>query len=67
MCLAAAFWARLDRICYGADRRDAEAAGFDDRRFYETFPHGLPLKQMMREEAREPFRKWMAKKDRIPY
>lgn len=67
MCLAAAYWSRLDRICYGADREDAEAAGFDDRVFYETFPRGLPAKQMMRKEAQEPFRRWMAKKDRIPY
>ena len=30
MCLAAAYWARVDGIVYGASREDAAAAGFDD-------------------------------------
>jgi len=30
MCLAAAYWARVERVVYAATGRDAAAAGFDD-------------------------------------
>ena len=33
MCLAAIYWARLDRIYYGNTRQDAAAIGFDDQAF----------------------------------
>ena len=35
MCLAAAYWAHVDAIVYGASRADAAAAGFDDAFIYE--------------------------------
>ncbi len=36
MCLAAAHWARLDAIFYGASAADAARAGFDDAFLYQV-------------------------------
>jgi guanine deaminase len=35
MCLAAAYWARIDAIYYGACAADAARAGFDDAFLYD--------------------------------
>src|SRR5258706_227079 len=35
MCLAAAYWARVDCVYYAATRYHAAAAGFDDARLYD--------------------------------
>ena len=35
MCLAAAYWARVDRLVYAAGRDDAARAGFDDAFIYD--------------------------------
>lgn len=37
MCVAAALWARVDYVLYGADRYAAAHAGFDDLAFYNLF------------------------------
>lgn len=37
LCMAAALWARVDRLLYAADRDDAAAVGFDDRAFHDLF------------------------------
>ena len=72
MCLAAAYWARMGRIVFAADRRGAAAAGFDDEQFYAEF--GLPIserrirtEQAMREAAVEVFEEWRAMPDKILY
>jgi len=72
MCFAAIYWARLERIYYAATGQDAQAAGFDDCRFSDELalpPSGrsIPMIQDLQEEAREAFRAWMRKADRIPY
>src|SRR5262245_29961376 len=41
LCLAAIFWARLDRIFYAATCEDAAAAGFDDGILYREL--ALPV------------------------
>jgi len=72
LCLAAALWARVDRVVYAADRDDAARGGFDDRAFYDLFErprsewpmtvaaHPLP-------DGFAPFEAWLAKADRIRY
>ena len=72
MCLAAIYWARLDRIFYACTRRDAAAIGFDDEFIYEQMPlevarRSLPMEQISRESSLELFREWLAKPDKVRY
>ncbi|WP_027006761.1 nucleoside deaminase [Conexibacter woesei] len=72
LCLAAALWARVDRVVYAADRHDAARGGFDDRAFYELFatpreqwPMGVDGVPVGERDA--PFDAWRAKPDRVDY
>lgn len=72
MCLAAAYWARIEAVWYAADRRNAAAAGFDDARLYGELAlpaprRRLPCRQHLAVEGELPFREWLAKPDRVPY
>ena len=72
MCLAAAYWARVDRVVYAATREDAAEIGFDDRHLYTELAlpieqRHLPMEQKLRDEALKVFGVWMSKEDRIPY
>jgi guanine deaminase len=72
MCLGAIYWARLARVYYGSFAADASGAGFDDSFIYREIarPHGqrgIPMIQLMREEAVAVFRAWEAKPNKIPY
>lgn len=72
MCLAAIYWARLDRIWYANTRADAADIQFDDAWLYRevVLPLGersLPAVQLMRDEALTVFQAWEAKPDRIRY
>jgi guanine deaminase len=72
LCLAAALWARVDRVIYAADRHDAARGGFDDRAFYELF--ATPREQWPMAvtttpvaDPAAPFDAWRAKPDRVDY
>jgi len=68
MCLAAAHWARLDKIVYAQTRKDAAAAGFDDVALYDVLEKpSMPLEQSPHAEAAEAFVDWYAKRDKTPY
>lgn len=72
MCLAAALWARVDRVVYACDREDARAAGFDDAEFWAELARGpaerrLPRAQLCRGEGLAAFAAWTASADRTPY
>jgi tRNA(Arg) A34 adenosine deaminase TadA len=72
MCLAAAYWARVDRVYFAATRFDAAAAGFDDARIYAelgepTSTRTLPLVHLALPEANAPFEAWTRNPNRIPY
>jgi len=72
MCLGAVYWARPKAVYYANGREVALAAGFDDDRIYEEFllPPGdrkYPVTRMHIEGADEPFRRWVAKDDRVEY
>ena len=62
LCLAAALWARVDRIYFAADRHGAAAAGFDDAVFYDYFngdrPELLPVAQAAVPTSGAPFDAW---------
>lgn len=72
MCLAAAYWARVDRLVYAATREDAAAISFDDDDIYTELAlplasRRLPMHQMHRTEAVQVFEAWQAKPDKLPY
>jgi guanine deaminase len=72
MCLAAAYWARVDRIVFANSRRDAAKVGFGDDFIYREIPlpageRTLPMQRLMGKAAFAAFREWDRKSDKIPY
>ncbi len=73
MCLAAAHWARMDAIYFGASAADAARAGFDDVLLYRELRKDsaerklLPVTQLLGEEAWASFAAWLASTDKIDY
>lgn len=72
MCLAAAYWARVEAIYYGAVAADAARAGFDDAFLYEELrkSHDLrkiPATQLLGDEARASFDAWMKAANKVEY
>ena len=72
MCLAALYWARVERVWYAATREDAAAAGFDDELLYrevalEPEQRLLPVTRVPGSDGSAPFRAWAAFEERTPY
>lgn len=72
MCLAAAYWARVNVIYYGANAADAAKAGFDDAFLYNELrkdhaARAIPSMQMLSEEAWESFKAWLESPNKIQY
>jgi len=72
MCLAASYWARLERVVFAADRFDARAAGFDDAHIYEELSRPpaervLPLVRVDVADRLAPFAAWRDAAARTPY
>jgi guanine deaminase len=72
MCLAAAYWARLDAVYFGASAAHAARAGFDDAFLYaelnkESSRRSLPATQLLPEEAWASFEAWIASPNKIEY
>lgn len=73
MCMAAAYWAGIERVYYGATNEDALKYGdFDDSMIYAELAKPTPKRsihctQMMQEEAVEVWKKYKNKPDRVPY
>ena len=72
MCLAAAYWARVDALYYANTQEDAAAIDFDDAFLYRELAlpmekRALKAKQILRDEAQQVFRAWIVKPDKVPY
>jgi guanine deaminase len=72
MCLAAAYWARLDAIYYGCCAADAARAGFDDAFLYEELgrkpaERKVPAQQLLSDEAWGSFAAWIAAPAKVEY
>ena len=72
MCLGAIYWARLDKIYYANDRKDAAKIGFDDDFIYQEIPllpadRHKPMEMFLREEAIKAFEAWEATSDKTEY
>lgn len=63
MCLGAIYWARLDRIYYANDRKDAARIGFDDDFIYREIAlkpqdRNKQMEILLPDEARKAFEMW---------
>lgn len=72
MCLGAAYWARIPRVYFAADRHEAARGGFQDEDMYRELAldpaaRRVALLPLLAEEGRAPFDAWLAKQDRVPY
>jgi tRNA(Arg) A34 adenosine deaminase TadA len=72
MCLAAAYWAHVDEVYYGASAADAARAGFDDAFLYKELSKAqsarkLRSTQLLGDEAWASFAAWMASPNKIEY
>ncbi len=72
MCLAAAYWARVDAVYYAASASDAAEAGFDDvvikqEIICQPTERHLPMEQALREQALPTFAHWRELEDKIEY
>ena len=72
MCLGAIYWAHIDRIYYGNNRKDARDIDFADDFIYEELDRPMeertvPIIPMLRDEALESFRLWTEKEDKTEY
>ncbi len=72
MCLGAIYWARLDKVYFGAGKDDAAKYGFDDRAIEIQLKSNLEdrsisMKQMLQKEAIEAFVEWNNNVDKRSY
>ena len=72
MCLAAIYWAGIEKIYFAADRHDAAAIGFADEFIYqeisrEPTKRKIKMTQLMRQEALAAFKEWQDMPNKIVY
>lgn len=72
MCLSACYWARIDKIYYCSDRKDAEISGFDDKHIYEEIElpmdkRKIPVERIMNEKGNIPFEIWNHDNNKVKY
>jgi guanine deaminase len=72
MCMAAIYWAKLDRVYYGNTKEDAAEVGFDSSTIYDELAlpidqRSIPMISLMRQDARTAFQEWADKTDRVKY
>ena len=72
MCLAACYWARIDRVWFANTVDQAAAIGFDDSLFYEELGRPTKLRKLPQihvplPEAAAPFEEWAKNPVKTPY
>ena len=72
MCLAAIYWARIEKIHFANTADDARLIAFDDRDLYHEMTlsraeRQIPSRQLLRDQAFAVFMEWQRKEDRIDY
>ena len=72
MCLAACYWAGIERIVFGATQQDAAGAGFGDQALYREFSlpasaRSLSATNILRQESQAAFEAWRRATARIDY
>ncbi len=72
MCLAAIYWARMEKIYFANTEQDAYDIGFSDSDFHselkkDAFKRKIPVERLLAKEAKDVFQAWAEKADKIPY
>lgn len=71
MCMAAAWWSRVDRIVYAARSEEAAAVGFDDAHFWDGVRHEdrapVAAEHVEHPRSHDPFEAWGAYVEREEY
>jgi len=72
MCLAAIYWAHIEKLFYACTNQDAANIGFDDDYILREISKDIdqqiiPAEQLMHDEAMKPFESWDNSGDRIEY
>ena len=72
MCLAAIYWAKIDKVYYALTGRHAAEIGFADVYIAKELSlpisqRQLPMMQIVRPEALMAFKEWQHRKDKIEY
>jgi len=72
MCLAAIYWARIDRIWYGNTSAHAARVSFDDAFLYRELAlpsrdRTIPSAMLLRDQAWESFQAWLDTPNKTPY
>ena len=72
MCLAALYWAHVDKIFYANTKEDAAAIGFDDACIYRELSlspdqRQLPAEQLLDPERLKAFSLWHNRTTKTPY
>jgi tRNA(Arg) A34 adenosine deaminase TadA len=72
MCLAAAYWAKVEEIVFANTRAEAAGIGFCDEDLYEEIcrplpERGIPIRQHRLDGALQPMQDWFANPKRRDY
>ncbi len=72
MCLAAIYWARMDRIWFANTQADAARIDFDDAFLYREIAlplseRAIPAAMMLHDEAWESFQLWRESPTKTPF
>lgn len=72
MCLGAIYWARLERIYFALNRKDAANIGFDDEFIYQEIDldpakRSIPATYMPLADGAALFEVWQGKLDKVMY
>ena len=72
MCLAAIYWAHIDRVYYCNTRQDAASIGFDDARIYKEIAldpedRAIPMEHVPSAHALNVFTRWQQRDDKNLY
>jgi tRNA(Arg) A34 adenosine deaminase TadA len=72
MCLAAVYWAHIEKVFYGGTRLEAAQIAFDDDLIYRELSlpiaqRRIKLKQLLHKEALAAFHEWQQITDKVQY
>ena len=72
MCFSSIYWARLDKVYFAANHKDAEKAGFDDAFIYDEIKldydsRKISFIELPHQHKIRPFEKWDELDDKIEY